>query len=43
MTKGSRWRLFIPGDLAYGDSEPGPDIGPGSILIIDVELWEIIK
>jgi FKBP-type peptidyl-prolyl cis-trans isomerase FklB len=43
MTVGSKWRLFIPSDLAYGDSGAGPDIGPGSTLIFDVELLEIIK
>jgi FKBP-type peptidyl-prolyl cis-trans isomerase FklB len=43
MPVGSRWRLFIPSDLAYGDSGAGPDIGPGSTLIFDVELLEIIK
>jgi FKBP-type peptidyl-prolyl cis-trans isomerase FklB len=43
MTVGSKWRLFIPSDLAYGDSGAGPVIGPGSTLIFDVELLEIIK
>jgi FKBP-type peptidyl-prolyl cis-trans isomerase FklB len=43
MTVGSKWRLFIPPGLAYGDSGAGPVIGPGSTLIFDVELLEIVK
>jgi FKBP-type peptidyl-prolyl cis-trans isomerase FklB len=43
MPAGSKWRLFIPSDLAYGDQQMGPDIKPGSTLIFDVELLEIVK
>ena len=43
MPTGSKWRLFIPSDLAYGDNSAGPKIGPGSTLIFDVELLEIVK
>jgi FKBP-type peptidyl-prolyl cis-trans isomerase FklB len=43
MPVGSKWRLFIPADLAYGDRQAGPKIGPGSALIFDVELLEIVK
>jgi FKBP-type peptidyl-prolyl cis-trans isomerase FklB len=43
MNTGSKWRLFIPSDLAYGDQPMGPDIKPGSTLIFDVELIEIVK
>jgi FKBP-type peptidyl-prolyl cis-trans isomerase FklB len=43
MTKGAKWRLFIPADLAYGDRQAGPKILPGSTLIFDVELLEIVK
>jgi len=38
MTVGSKWRLFIPFNLAYGDQQAGPNIAPGSTLIFDVEL-----
>jgi FKBP-type peptidyl-prolyl cis-trans isomerase FklB len=43
MPVGSKWKLFIPSELAYGDNQAGPSIGPGSTLIFDVELLEIIK
>jgi FKBP-type peptidyl-prolyl cis-trans isomerase FklB len=40
MPVGSKWQLFIPSDLAYGD--PGrPGIAPGSTLIFEVELLSI--
>lgn len=43
MTVGSKWRLVIPSDLAYGDNAAGPKIGPGSTLIFEVELIAIEK
>lgn len=43
MNTGSKWRLFIPSELAYGDQQMGPDIKPGSTLIFEVELIEIVK
>jgi FKBP-type peptidyl-prolyl cis-trans isomerase len=41
MPVGSKWQLFIPSDLAYGDRGAGPDIGPDSTLIFEVELMSI--
>lgn len=41
MPVGSKWQLFIPADLAYGDRAPGPEIGPNSTLIFEVELLSI--
>ena len=38
MGVGSKWRFFIPPNLAYGDRQTGSDIGPNSTLIFDVEL-----
>jgi len=43
MPVGSKWKLFIPSELAYGDRQAGPKIGPGSALIFDVELLDIEK
>ncbi len=42
MNAGSKYRFYIPPDLAYGsDSRPGNPIGPNSTLIFDVELIEV--
>jgi len=42
MPVGSKWQLFIPADLAYGDNpRPGGDIAPGDTLIFEVELLSI--
>ena len=43
MTVGSKWKLYVPSDLAYGDSSPSASIGPGSLLVFDVELISIEK
>ncbi len=42
MPVGSKYRLFIPPDLAYGTRGAGGTIGPNSTLIFDVELLEIV-
>lgn len=41
MPVGSKWQLFIPADLAYGQRGAGGDIGPGTTLIFEVELVSI--
>lgn len=41
MPVGSKWELYIPADLAYGDRGAGQDIGPGSALIFEIELLGI--
>lgn len=41
MPVGSKWQLFIPADLAYGDRGAGSDIGPGATLIFEIELLSI--
>lgn len=42
MKVGSKWKLFIPSQLAYGDIGR-PQIPPGSVLIFELELLEIVK
>jgi FKBP-type peptidyl-prolyl cis-trans isomerase FklB len=41
MPVGSKWQLFVPPDLAYGERGAGQDIGPNSTLIFEVELLSI--
>ncbi|ALD20984.1 FKBP-type peptidyl-prolyl cis-trans isomerase [Hymenobacter sp. DG25A] len=41
MPEGSKWRLYIPSELAYGKRGAGRDIGPDSTLIFDVELLKV--
>jgi hypothetical protein len=42
MPVGSKWQLYIPSDLAYGErGAPGSPIGPNSTLVFDVELISI--
>lgn len=42
MPIGSKWRLFIPSNLAYGAAGAGQAIEPNSTLIFDVELLDIV-
>ena len=42
MPTGSKWRLFVPPELGYGEQGAGGVIGPNSTLIFDLELLEIV-
>ena len=43
MPVGSKWQLYIPPSLAYGERGAGADIGPNETLIFDVDLVSIEK
>ncbi len=41
MKPGSKYQLFIPSNLAYGERGAGGEIGPSSVLLFDVELLSV--
>ncbi len=43
MPVGSKWRIWLPSDLAYGDHGAGDAIPPGATLKFDIELLGINK
>jgi FKBP-type peptidyl-prolyl cis-trans isomerase FklB len=43
MKEGDKWQVYIPSKLAYGPRGAGPQIGPNSTLIFDVELLSVEK
>lgn len=43
MKPGSKWRLYVPAQLAYGAREVHKGIGPNSALIFELELVSVLK
>jgi FKBP-type peptidyl-prolyl cis-trans isomerase FklB len=43
MKEGSKWQLFVPSNLAYGERGAGGAVGPNAVLIFEVELISIKK
>lgn len=43
MSVGSKYKFYLPAELAYGDNGAGDVIQPGAMLIFEVELLEILK
>ena len=43
MPAGSEYKVFIPSDLAYGERQMGGEIQPGSTLIFDIHLLEVVE
>ncbi len=43
MPAGSKWKLYIPSELAYGANGAGENIGPNETIIFDVELVEVME
>ncbi len=41
MKAGSKWKVYIPADLAYGERGAGPNIGPNETLVFDIELLAV--
>lgn len=41
MPVGSKYRFFVPSELAYGEKGAGKDIGPNAVLVFEIELLDI--
>lgn len=43
MQEGSHFRIVIPSEIAYGPAGSGPQIGPNSTLVFEIELLEVLQ
>ena len=43
MKVGSKWKVFIPPSIGYGDQGQPPVIPPSAVLVFEIELLEIVK
>ena len=41
MPEGSKWKVYLPSDLAYGSGGTGGDIGPNATLVFEIELTKV--
>jgi FKBP-type peptidyl-prolyl cis-trans isomerase FklB len=41
MGEGDKWELYLPSELAYGDSQRGQHITPGAVLVFELEILEV--
>ena len=42
MPEGSKWELYIPSELAYGNQQRGQHITPGAVLVFKLELLKLL-
>ena len=43
MKVGSKYKIFVPSELGYGEEGAGGIIGPNETLIFEIELLEVVK
>ncbi len=43
MPVGSKWKIYLPSAIGYGERGAGGDIGPNAALVFEVELLEIVQ
>jgi FKBP-type peptidyl-prolyl cis-trans isomerase FklB len=41
MKEGDKWELYIPSELAYGESQRGQFITPGAVLVFELEIVKV--